>query len=229
MTSISVLRLDKAKKTLYDSTLPNEIVVERFAFHHPKLYSRLLMGVLIVVLASGVGSVFANGSEISGPAALEVKPTMEPPKMKTAQTKAVQTGSRPAGWEGVTKLPGKDGSGSTASAASTQRSAATAKPAPVVNTQSVGSAVALGRSMNEEQFGDAHWPALQALWTRESNWNPAARNPSSGACGIPQALPCSKIKDMSPQGQIEWGLQYIKNRYGNPTNAWRFWLANNWY
>ena len=87
----------------------------------------------------------------------------------------------------------------------------------------------LGRVMNAARFGDNHWAALNNLWTRESNWNPAARNRSSGACGIPQALPCSKIPNMSPEGQIDWGLTYIKNRYGNPTNAWLFWLSHHWY
>lgn len=198
--------------------------MERFAFHHPKLYSRSLMAILIVILASGVGSVFATG-KTERPAGLEISPTMEPPKPeKKVQAK---TANRPAGWEGVTHLPGKDGSGATASPATTERAAATAVTASI--PLGSGDSMALGRSLNAVHFGDEHWPALKALWTRESNWNPAARNRSSGACGIPQALPCSKIKDMSPQGQIEWGLNYIKHRYGTPTNAWRFWLSHNWY
>ncbi|MBW3537917.1 hypothetical protein KY386_00315 [Candidatus Parcubacteria bacterium] len=88
---------------------------------------------------------------------------------------------------------------------------------------------AVARRLSAARFGDAHWPALEALWARESGWNPAARNRSSGACGIPQALPCRKIPDMSPRGQIEWGLSYIANRYGNPTNAWRHWQKHRWY
>jgi len=74
---------------------------------------------------------------------------------------------------------------------------------------------------------------LIELWTRESNWNPNAVNRSSGACGIPQALPCSKISnkygDNSYQSQIKWGIDYINSRYGNACNAWQHFLNKNWY
>ena len=66
------------------------------------------------------------------------------------------------------------------------------------------------------------FPPLDALWTRESNWNPLARNPSSGAYGIPQALPAGKMATAGPDWavnpitQIRWGLSYIKGRYGSP-------------
>ena len=90
-------------------------------------------------------------------------------------------------------------------------------------------AQAMGRAMSAARFGDQHWDALYKLWHAESGWNPGARNRSSGACGIPQALPCNKIPDMSLRGQLEWGINYIGERYGNPTNAWRFWDRHNWY
>jgi hypothetical protein len=75
------------------------------------------------------------------------------------------------------------------------------------------------------------WPAsefgcLNSLWTRESNWNPAAENPYSGAFGIPQALPESKMASAgadwatNPATQIKWGLGYIKAIYGSPCGAW---------
>lgn len=87
----------------------------------------------------------------------------------------------------------------------------------------------IAREMNAQEFGDQYWPALNTLWEHESGWRPSARNRSSGACGIPQALPCGKIPDMSPEGQVLWGLNYIAQRYGNPANAWRFWQAHHWY
>lgn len=87
----------------------------------------------------------------------------------------------------------------------------------------------LARRLNQLWFGDQYWPALEKLWIRESGWNPNSRNVSSGACGIPQALPCSKITDHSTIGQIEWGLDYIKHRYGNPANAWAHWQTHGWY
>lgn len=83
----------------------------------------------------------------------------------------------------------------------------------------------------------AQWAALDRLWTGESSWNPTARNPSSGAYGIPQALPASKMasagKDWrtNPETQVKWGLGYIKSVYGTPANAYGRWLSRHphWY
>ena len=69
---------------------------------------------------------------------------------------------------------------------------------------------------------------LVNLIQRESGFNPNAVNPSSGACGLFQRLPCSvKLGDVD--GQIADGVRYIKARYGTFTAAWNFWLNNNWY
>lgn len=81
---------------------------------------------------------------------------------------------------------------------------------------------------------DSEWGALQRLWEGESNWNPNAVNPSSGAYGIPQILPSAHGRPVALgdyQNQINWGLNYIKARYGTPTKALNFWLAQNphWY
>lgn len=76
---------------------------------------------------------------------------------------------------------------------------------------------------------------LVKLWERESNWNPNAHNKSSGAHGIPQSLPASKMAsegdDYYTNGktQIKWGLKYIKNRYGTPSNAWAHSQQKGWY
>ena len=76
---------------------------------------------------------------------------------------------------------------------------------------------------------------LDNLWTKESGWNHRAQNPSSGAYGIPQALPGSKMAShgddwqTNPATQIRWGLAYIKNRYSTPCGAWQFFQNNNWY
>jgi resuscitation-promoting factor RpfB len=87
----------------------------------------------------------------------------------------------------------------------------------------------------------AEWSALEKLWDGESNWNPKAMNKSSGAYGIPQALPYSKMPKMAwPESaggqsdattQIQWGLSYIKSRYGSPSMAWAFWQKQkpHWY
>lgn len=93
---------------------------------------------------------------------------------------------------------------------------------------------AIGQSL-ASGFGwtGAQWQALDQLWTRESGWNNTAENPSSGAYGIPQALPATKLGAAGQSGdataQIQWGLQYIQERYGNPVNAWTHELTYGWY
>lgn len=76
---------------------------------------------------------------------------------------------------------------------------------------------------------------LVKLWERESNWNPNAHNSSSGAHGICQALPASKMANEGSdymtnyKTQVKWGLKYIKNRYGTPANAWAHSQQKGWY
>ena len=83
-------------------------------------------------------------------------------------------------------------------------------------------------NLNETQTNCLIW-----LWDRESGWNPNAKNKSSGACGIPQALPCNKIKKQQGsddwQAQIRWGLNYINYRYKNPCGAWNHFKNKHWY
>jgi hypothetical protein len=79
------------------------------------------------------------------------------------------------------------------------------------------------------------FPCVNNIWTRESNWNPLAENATSGAYGIPQALPGSKMASAGSDWQtdattqIKWGLGYIKSVYGTPCNAWAFWQAHDYY
>ncbi|MEV7976231.1 phage tail tape measure protein [Streptomyces sp. NPDC086519] len=90
-------------------------------------------------------------------------------------------------------------------------------------------------AMKAKGWGSAEWPALKALWTRESGWNYKATNPTSGAYGIPQALPASKMASAgsdwrtNADTQIRWGLGYIKSRYGSPTAAWAHENKFGWY
>ena len=84
-------------------------------------------------------------------------------------------------------------------------------------------------------WNDAQSQCLEIMWTRESNWNYAAENPSSGAYGIPQSLPANKMASVASDWhdnavtQITWGLGYIKERYGSPCQAWAWWQKYNWY
>jgi hypothetical protein len=83
----------------------------------------------------------------------------------------------------------------------------------------------------------SQWASLVSLWTGESGWSNIARNPSSGAYGIPQALPASKMGPAanpptnSASAQVDWGMNYIKATYGSPNSAYSQWLARSphWY
>ena len=86
-------------------------------------------------------------------------------------------------------------------------------------------------------WGLSNWPPLRALWMGESGWNYRAYNASSGATGIPQSLPGSKMASAgadwrtNPVTQMRWGLGYIRSVYGSPTTAYSRWLARSphWY
>ena len=105
-----------------------------------------------------------------------------------------------------------------------------------------GSPRAMGQNMAAAMgWQGSQWTALEELWTNESGWNPKAKNSSSGAYGIPQALPYTKMpKKAWPESaggssdavtQIQWGLGYIKGRYGTPGLALAFWNRQkpHWY
>jgi hypothetical protein len=114
----------------------------------------------------------------------------------------------------------------------------------------VGSALGLGNAsavggaqqyaqmyMKAMGWGPSQWPALKALWQGESGWRSNAYNKSSGATGIPQSLPGSKMASegsdwrTNAATQIRWGEKYIRSVYGNPVNAYSKWLARSphWY
>nr|WP_243848622.1 lytic transglycosylase domain-containing protein [Lysinibacter cavernae] len=81
----------------------------------------------------------------------------------------------------------------------------------------------------------AEFDCLVALWNKESHWNVFANNASSGAYGIPQALPGEKMASAgadwatNPDTQIRWGLGYIQGRYGTPCGAWGHSQSVGWY
>jgi hypothetical protein len=99
-----------------------------------------------------------------------------------------------------------------------------------------GSARALGQQMAAARgWTGVQFVCLDDLWTRESNWSVTVSNPISGAYGIAQAQPPSKMAVVgsdwrtSATTQITWGLWYIAAAYGNPCSAWAFWQSHNWY
>lgn len=112
----------------------------------------------------------------------------------------------------------------------------TYKSAPVVTgTKADYQAYAYDLVLNKYLWSESDYQALVNLWERESNWNANAHNKTSGAHGIPQSLPASKMSsegsDYYTNGytQIRWGLKYIKERYGSPSAAWQHFQNKNWY
>ncbi len=121
-------------------------------------------------------------------------------------------------------------SSSSKSSSSSNQSTLPRVSADPGSAQAIAHSMVLSRGWGEDQFS-----CLVALWNKESGWRVNAANPSSGAYGIPQALPGSKMGSAgsdwrtNPATQISWGLGYISGRYGTPCGAWGHSQAVNWY
>ncbi|MFE2582042.1 transglycosylase SLT domain-containing protein [Streptomyces sp. NPDC059378] len=119
----------------------------------------------------------------------------------------------------------------TAVAAATAGLALAAAPAQAAST-SASSAQAIAHRMIPDT---AQYNAFNQIVTHESGWNHTATNSSSGAYGLVQALPGSKMATAgadwktNPATQIKWGLDYMNSRYGSPVQAWDFWQTHHWY
>ncbi|QKJ18727.1 lytic transglycosylase domain-containing protein [Microbacterium hominis] len=119
-------------------------------------------------------------------------------------------------------------------------SSGTSAPAPAPTYAAAGTSAAEAQSIARSMlpsfgWGDDQFGCLVSLWNKESGWNSQAYNPSSGAFGIPQALPGSKMASAGADWQtnaatqIRWGLGYIQGRYGSPCGAWGHSQAYGWY
>ncbi|MFE7275470.1 transglycosylase SLT domain-containing protein [Streptomyces sp. NPDC057623] len=102
---------------------------------------------------------------------------------------------------------------------------------PIQSSYSISQIQSMARSIvPSDQF-----QCFSNIVDHESDWNYQAVNPSSGAYGLFQALPGSKMSSVgsdwqtNPATQIKWGLNYMNDRYDSPCGAWSFWQANHWY
>jgi hypothetical protein len=122
------------------------------------------------------------------------------------------------------------------------KKAAAAAAAPLAATQTLAATAASGSPQQtaEAMLGSFGWSSsqfscLDPLWEHESGWSVTAANPGSGAYGIPQALPGSRMASAGPDWQtnaatqIKWGLEYIKGTYGSPCAAWAHEQTTGWY
>jgi hypothetical protein len=114
-------------------------------------------------------------------------------------------------------------------AAATAGMAMTAAPA---HAATASGAQAIAHQMIPDA---AQYAAFSNIVSHESGWNVSATNASSGAYGLVQALPGSKMASAGPDWktnpatQIRWGLDYMNSRYGSPVGAWNFWQTHHWY
>ncbi|WP_282699634.1 transglycosylase SLT domain-containing protein [Streptomyces sp. CC219B] len=102
--------------------------------------------------------------------------------------------------------------------------------------QAATTGVSEAQATAKKMVGDsAQYRCFANIVDHESDWNVSATNASSGAYGLVQALPGSKMASAGSDWQtnaatqIEWGLDYMNDRYGSPCGAWNFWQANGWY
>jgi hypothetical protein len=125
-------------------------------------------------------------------------------------------------------------------AAIARRQAARKRAAELAASQAVPAASGSPRQIAQAMLGSFGWSSsqfscLDPLWEHESRWSVTAANPGSGAFGIPQALPGSRMASAGPDWQtraatqITWGLQYIRGTYGSPCAAWSHEQAAGWY
>jgi hypothetical protein len=118
----------------------------------------------------------------------------------------------------------------TATAPATPSAAASAAPVAAGSPEQIAQAMLASFGWSSSQFS-----CLDPLWAHESGWSVSAYNAGSGAYGIPQALPGSRMASAGPDWQtnaatqIRWGLEYIKGTYGSPCGAWDHEQATGWY
>jgi hypothetical protein len=155
-------------------------------------------------------------------------------RRKAAQRQAEQ---RQAAQQRAAGLAAKKAA--AAAAAQTQPAAQPSQAATGPET-SVPAASGSPQQIAEAMLGSFGWSSsqfscLDPLWAHESGWSVSAYNAGSGAFGIPQALPGSKMASAGPDWQtdaatqIKWGLEYIKGIYGSPRGAWGHEEATGWY
>jgi hypothetical protein len=143
------------------------------------------------------------------------------------RAQAALTAKREAARKAAQQAPAQQRSGQQLSG---QQQAASSAPTASGSPRSIAQAMLGSFGWSASQFS-----CLGPLWADESGWSATASNPSTGAYGIPQAMPASKMASAGPNWQtsaatqIRWGLDYIKSTYGSPCAAWSHEEADGWY
>ncbi|WP_442961578.1 lytic transglycosylase domain-containing protein [Pseudoclavibacter sp. 13-3] len=185
-------------------------------------------GALMFVAAGGVNTAYADEvSSITETASQESNTVIDTQSVQAAVAViAMQSDLVKA--ETPVPVPAAT-SDDTAAASNTAASTAVATPNPT-GAQAEAWAQVQARGWGADQF-----VCLVSLWQKESGWRVNATNSSSGAYGIPQSLPGSKMASAgadwqtNPATQITWGLGYIAGRYSTPCGAWGHSQSFGWY
>ena len=193
--------------------------------------------------ASFAGSA-ASARTLTGAAARDNGLARSAQELKASEAAARQAAVRQA----VSRQRARQAARAAAAAKAAARAAHAAQQAAAAQQASAAPAAAARpatasgspQQIAQGMLGSYGWSAsqfscLQPLWNAESGWNVSASNPSSGAYGIPQALPGSKMASAGADWQtnaatqIRWGLGYIRSVYGSPCGAWSHEQAYGWY
>jgi hypothetical protein len=194
------------------------------------------------ILKTGIALTATTAILAGGPALAQTiglgatPPAPMPVAWEAAQQ--VQAANATASHQAVLKAEKERRAAEKRAKAEARRKAAQEKAARSRAAQ--GGTPAQNRALGMQMCADRGWSAGQCadlgrLWQKESGWSSQAHNSSSGAHGIPQALPGSKMASAGPnwqtnaRTQIAWGLDYIAGRYGNPSNAWAHSVSHGWY
>ncbi|UFU03801.1 G5 domain-containing protein [Ruania suaedae] len=170
-------------------------------------------------------AVHEGGEEVSRTTTAEILVSEPVDEVVLVGTAEPQPAASPSGSSSSSGSSGSSSSGSSSS-----------QPSAPTESYSGSDPRSIARQMVQARgWGADQWSCLDSLWQRESNWNPHAQNPSSGAYGIPQSLPGNKMASVAsdwrtnPVTQITWGLNYISGRYGSPCGAWGHSESVGWY
>jgi len=159
--------------------------------------------------------------------------TAMPAAVPSASPSSSASSSSPA-------VPSSTGSPSTSPSTPKPTTTTTAKPAPSTTTSSTtalgyNATPAQARAIAQQIVPTAQFACFDNIIEHESSWNLHATNASTGAYGLPQSLPGSKMAANGSDWrnnavtQIKWGLAYMTSRYGSPCAAWAFWQTHHWY
>ncbi|MBX6751184.1 MAG: lytic transglycosylase domain-containing protein [Micromonosporaceae bacterium] len=196
-----------------------------------------VIGVFVLVVGAVAGSYTALSSNDNRPAPAPI--AVSPPASLDPAVLAARDSARAKAEAAAAEAAERARQANEVAAAeeaAAQQAAQTPTPDVPASCDEYTGNRALGCALLlEAGFGLDQMSCLDQLWTRESNWRAEAHNSSSGAHGIPQALPAEKMAPYgadyltNPVPQIRWGLDYIRNRYSTPCGAWSFWQSHHYY